>query len=331
MGATMANRSLIASPGLFRMMLATAVVVNHMTVLQIGRGAVMLFFVLSGYWVSALWARTDGPHRVATFLLNRALRIWPLYLAVMLMCAVIAHHLPDLVEIFLFGIASASFPRLIGAEWSLDIEMQFYVLLPLLVMLRERLSRLMWIALMLGCAYVGWRLESGPGIVTVVKFLPAFAIGMELQRTQWKPSDRLAHGSLAAFAILSAAQMYVSQVHGPLVHRIFGDWDWDAIFAIWVIVLIPYLAASVHRPSDAEDRQLGDLSYPLYLVHRPVLVWMEAVHDWRTATSVFIALGIMVALTTIFWIAVDRPAERFRKQLLAARPFSGRYPDKAAT
>jgi peptidoglycan/LPS O-acetylase OafA/YrhL len=331
MGVTMANRSLIASPGLFRMMLATAVLVNHLTVLQIGRGAVMLFFVLSGYWVSALWAKTGGPNRVATFFLNRVLRIWPLYFAVMIVCAALAHHVPDLSEIFLFGVASEPFPRLIGSEWSLDIEMQFYALLPLLVVLRERLPTTLWIALMLCCAYLGWRLETGPGIVTVIKFLPAFAIGMEIQRTRWTPSNRFAHLSLGAFVALSAAQIYLSQMHGPWVHSIFGAWDWDAIFAIWVVVLIPYVAASVHRPSDAEDRRLGDLSYPLYLVHRPVLVWMQILYDWRTPTHVLLALGIIVALTAIFWVAVDRPAERFRKRLLASRPFARRYPVGAAT
>jgi hypothetical protein len=38
-----------------------------------------------------------------------------------------------------------------------------------------------------------------------------------------------------------------------------------------------------------------------------------------------------VALTAIFWVAVDRPAERFRKRLLAARPFARRYPAGVAT
>jgi peptidoglycan/LPS O-acetylase OafA/YrhL len=58
---------------------------------------------------------------------------------------------------------------------------------------------------------------------------------------------------------------------------------------------------------------------------------MQLLYDWRTPTHVFVALGIIVALTTIFWFAIDRPAERFRKRLLAARPFARRHLSGAAT
>jgi len=45
----------IAPPGLFRFLLALAVVVSHLSKLDIGRMAVLLFFFLSGYWVSKIW------------------------------------------------------------------------------------------------------------------------------------------------------------------------------------------------------------------------------------------------------------------------------------
>jgi len=43
----------LASPGAFRLMLAVAVFLHHTTNFNLGMSAVLIFFVLSGYWVAA--------------------------------------------------------------------------------------------------------------------------------------------------------------------------------------------------------------------------------------------------------------------------------------
>ena len=320
--------SLIANPGALRFVLALAVLLNHITVAQTGRGAVMLFFVLSGYWVADLWVKTPGPNRIATFFLNRVLRIWPLYLAVMFFCAALRQHFPEWPELFLFGVASEPFPRLIGTEWSLDIEVQFYAMLPLLAAIYVRAPQWAWITMLAGAAIIGWWLEVH-GVVTAIKFLPVFAIGMAIQRLRWTPTPQLARASLIAFIALSVGQIYLSQNHGAALHLLFGNWPDDAIAAIWVVALVPYVAASLHRPSTPNDRTLGDLSYPLYLVHMPVLLTMQEVYDWRTLPGAIALTVLIFAVTFVFWRAIDRPAERMRKIILASRPFTRRYSEGA--
>ncbi len=316
---------LIVGPGMFRLLLALAVVANHVTKLQSGLAAVLLFFVLSGYWGADLWEKTPGPNRLATFYLNRFLRIWPLYLAVMLVCAAIRNRVPGFSEFFLFGAASLPYPHMIGTEWSLDVEVQFYALLPVLGLLAARTPRWLLIAVVASIAWLGWRFEVATGVVTIAKFLPAFAIGMALQRSQWSPDDRTASISLTVFIALAAIQGWWWEMHAPAMHALFQGWDDDALAAVWVAPLLPYVAASLHRSSDAEDRVRGDLSYPLYLVHLPVLIIFQEIYDWRTEFGVLTLLALMAMFTATFWLGVDRPAERFRKAFLASRPLARRY------
>ena len=312
------------------MLLAAAVVVNHLTVLPLGLSAVLLFFVLSGYWVADLWARTTGPDRLATFFLGRALRIWPVYLAVMATSALFHQRLPSLNEIALLGAASHGAAPLIGTEWSLDIELQFYALLPLLVLTATRLNRATIIVLTLATAWLGVWIEHRFGLVTVMKFLPAFAIGMAISHFRWQPSRRVALGSLVAFAAWVVASALLWENQPATMANVFGPWDDHAIAALWVAPLLPYVAASVAAPSRPADRRIGDLSYPLYLVHLPVIALIEQFWDWRTLSGFAGALTTIALATALLWMMVDRPAEAFRKRLLAGRPFARRYPAVAA-
>lgn len=316
---------LVARPGAFRLILALAVVVNHLTVVQSGRGAVLLFFVLSGYWVADLWAKTPASQQLATFYLNRSLRIWPLYLVVMLMCATATGHMPGFSNLFLIGVASQPSAHLIGTEWSLDVEVQFYVLLPLFAALATRFDRLGWTVLVFGIAYIGWRIEATSGIVTVFKYLPFFAIGMAIQKTRWSPAVPQAQASLLCFLLLSAVEIYLSQAQGSWLHAEFRAWADETIAGIWVVVLIPYVATSLHQPSDARDRMFGDLSYPLYLIHAPVVLASGLFFSWRTLPGFVTLIVLIAAATTLAYWLVDRPAERLRKRLLS-RP---RTPDYA--
>ena len=50
-----ASPMVICSPGTFRLLLALLVVLDHFTGIMVGRAAVYLFFVLSGFWIHRMW------------------------------------------------------------------------------------------------------------------------------------------------------------------------------------------------------------------------------------------------------------------------------------
>lgn len=315
------------APGAFRLVLAAMVVFSHVTVFQTGRAAVMLFFVLSGYWVSALWARTEGPARLRQFFLNRALRIWPLYLAVLLACAIGLGRGADAWSLLLFGVASRAGDAPIGTEWSLDVEVQFYAILPLLALAMARLRAGLLVPLMAALTAAGWLLWSAAGMLTALKFLPAFLAGMAIRRLDWRPGDRAARLSLWAFALATAAVMLLPPTRAMFFLGAFGGVDEDLFAMLWVAPLLPYLAASVAQPSSPRDKLLGDFSYPLYLVHAPLMAAAEHWFEWRSLAGVSLLLVLVAAATWLLHRLVDRPSERWRKALVERA--GGRQPAMA--
>ncbi len=134
----------LLGPGMLRFILAAMVVVSHLTSLNIGRPAVLLSFMLSGYWVSRLLAGWQAS--VPAFYVSRTLRVWPLY-AVVTVLAWLLHAHAEAVRpeglwsaLTLLGLAARA-GDVIGVSWSLDIELQFCLALPLLAPLLIHLRR----------------------------------------------------------------------------------------------------------------------------------------------------------------------------------------------
>lgn len=134
---------------------------------------VQLFFALSGFLITAaLLDSQDGPHYFRNFYARRALRILPLYYAVLLALLVvlpwfIAPRVPYSYDqqaslwLFMLNWTQAS-PYGFGHFWSLAIEEQFYLLWPLVVWRlapRRLLMVCLWIAtaaLLLRCLLVAY-------------------------------------------------------------------------------------------------------------------------------------------------------------------------------
>jgi peptidoglycan/LPS O-acetylase OafA/YrhL len=113
---------------------------------DIGWSGVDLFFVLSGFLITTkLLAARDDEHRFRNFYVRRALRIFPLYYAVLLVLFVVgrpplAAALPLLL--YYSNFSPAALPTDVWAPtghfWSLAVEEQFYLLWPAIIFLCRR-------------------------------------------------------------------------------------------------------------------------------------------------------------------------------------------------
>jgi peptidoglycan/LPS O-acetylase OafA/YrhL len=110
----------------------------HNPIFNFGWTGVDLFFVLSGLLIGKqLWRELDktGTVKVPRFLLRRGFRIWPLYFAIMGYLGVmhgLSFQWPDWV--FLSNYVTTSYAR----SWSLSTEEQFYIVVPLLLLVTAR-------------------------------------------------------------------------------------------------------------------------------------------------------------------------------------------------
>lgn len=317
-------------PGSLRFFLAFLVLVEHVSRFQVGKVAVMAFFILSGYWVTRVYCEVYAQHNrgLSTFYKARFLRIGPLF-ALVALVSVIALALvgqPPSPETWLsfamIGIASHGIDP-IGVSWSLDIEMQFYLILPLLVALTgvQKPLRAVVIGGLILAWILGLTLSRLWGIETVLHYLPMFAAGMAIYFFRWQSSAALAWASLALCAMPIIWAIALPEIRGYLLHG-SGDWFADRSFAmIWAIYLIPFIAFNVRQASSWLDAHLGRLSFFVYLVHFPVIKMARALSETGGLDDLqrLICLITSLVLAVVFYLLLDAPLERVRKRLSAPR------------
>jgi peptidoglycan/LPS O-acetylase OafA/YrhL len=290
-----------------------------------GRFAVLVFIVLSGFSLALTPARAgwrlDG---IAAYVRRRARRILPAYWAALAFSLVVAwlvvpqprSGIPDLASVLVNGllvqnIVSAPSPN--TAFWSIAVEVQLYVLLPvLLLMIRRRGALAMVGAVTLVVAAVG---IVGPHIARLDTFV-----------TQSPPelAALFALGIASAGVVVAGARRswpwpwLALAAAAPVFATIAWEgtaWTFDRL--LWIdLALAPAIAClliglAVGRPApllrllDSRPmRDLGSSSYSLYLTHAPIIaiVYELFVAHWLHpgTAAFFVSLAIVLPLTIAF-------------------------------
>lgn len=319
-------------PGFFRVALATAVVLSHLSNLEIGRPAVFAFFALSGFWVMRMYdERYAGSGGAGVFFISRLLRIWlPFAVAYLGFLAIKAIGFGEgephaLASLGILGIASSG-NDVLGVSWSLDIELQFYLLVPLVWLLLQALDQrgvrpaTPLLAAAIPLTALGWWLGFTYGLWTVLAYLPGFLAGLLIWHSGWRPERRIALLSIAAF-FLAAILLWIAHPET----RAFLEKDTPNLFHEdwlgmgWVALLVPFIAYNVRQRSDWLDQHLGNFSYALYITHWPVIWIVRRAVEAGPATEKVVALLAVALVAVAFYILVDRNAERLRQSYLAWR------------
>lgn len=332
-----------SDPGAFRLWLAMVVVLHHVTRLEFGQAPVRVFFALSGYWVYRVWtARYEQTRRPwLTFLVSRWWRVAPVMIVAVVACVAVmvaVNHpmLPSVIAtaprqlISSVGVLGyAMMPvRPLGPAWSLDVEMQFYLAAPLLVLLVRRASPV--VALFGAFMVYTAGLAVFPDMV-LTSFLAWFVLGMVAARHQWTvpPMVGTAGQALAVGLVIAAAL-------SPLRHLLLDQGDWWAHFNFVLAALcLPQALVSVQRKGRGRDSLWADQSYVVYLMHWPaitLLFW----YSQPGQPGFLPALALLAPVTAVACWAVhrwiDRPLNRARARWVEGRravPASG--PASAAT
>ena len=145
-------------PGLFRFILAFMVSIFHtISFFPLGHYAVYVFFMLSGYWIFKMFEEKYSRYTRAywVYIRSRLLRVIFVYWLVMILAMItffitnaILHNnswqqfsLAEILikNLLILGI-NTSPVMFISPAWSLDIEIQFYLLAPLFVLLRKYIN-----------------------------------------------------------------------------------------------------------------------------------------------------------------------------------------------
>jgi peptidoglycan/LPS O-acetylase OafA/YrhL len=82
-----------------------------------------------------------------------------------------------------------------------------------------------------------------------------------------------------------------------------------------IAVALPSLNAATARSTF--DRAIGELSYPLYLVHVPIISLLGAFQVFRSSYNLYILTVFTLAIATAsaLTIAIDKPLDRIGQRL----------------
>ena len=306
-----------------------------------GGDGVFVFFALSGYllfWPFVRAGRT--PVDLRRYARNRALRILPLYLVAAVVLMLLGGHAGDGTLwwrhlLFVQAMWSDSLSAIDGPLWSVAVEIQFYVLLPLIALVLMglwRRSRAVGAAVLLLAGIVGailrWKLDvhsGNPGNPWAYQFpttFQFFVAGMALALVRQAMLDRGGApprgpvGSAGAWAALSVVPWLLA------TWRLDQDfWLAPASFLLVGALVLPlrrgrWATALDWRPLAA----LGVASYSLYVWHLPLGNWL----NWggSTLTPFVVALvvlaGLAVLVALVSYRAIEAPALALRRQWAAS-------------
>jgi peptidoglycan/LPS O-acetylase OafA/YrhL len=296
-----------------------------------GDRGVLLFFVISGYILARPFLREhrpDGKHvALGAYYLRRVTRLEPPYVLALLLYTValrafgvpLRYLLPHLAAsvFYLHGLVYRTLSPIDFVTWSLEIEIQFYVLAPLLGMvyiLRDTaLRRSLLVAVILAGGGFSLYANGHEGTVwhwTILNFLHYFLAGFLLADVV---DDRQKHPSR------SIAWDAISLVGWPIVFllpRTLGTLAW-----LPLLILPLYLAAFYGPISNRFFRirfvaLTGGMCYSFYLMHMLIIsVVFRATRHLAVFNDFLVnyalqvtTLGSAIALFgTLYYVLIERP------------------------
>lgn len=332
--------------GLLRLFLALSVIAGHAQTTVFGFSgmdawyAVDFFFIISGFYMAMV---LDGRYKESSnlqFYKSRIYRLFPAYYVGLAVCFAayysdIAHLFSTLglggkiwftlQNLFILGqdasylicvpstevdCVSATKLSINAPAWSLSVELGFYLIAPF-VLKSVRKTYLFFLAgalYLLAVSFIEFPvqpqglLRSADVQMYSYFFYPASFIffGGGALAYHLSKKDAEPHYLLCVVSILVLS---VSQTIMPFWHMLF--------FAMAIPVLFNYTKNNVF------DRKIGELSYPVYIVHYPIVIYLQNHYADSFPASTWISLGSVAAMvslaigTVIYW-TIDEPVSRLR-------------------
>lgn len=310
-------------PSLFglRGLAALAVVIFHYTSrkgimgLFPGPYAVTLFFELSGLLITWLLLKEidqNGSMDPRQFYLRRALRLFPVFYVVWILCRLHGPFPGSWATFFYMGDYYYAFRQNYGpmtVAWSLGVEEKFYLLWPFLLARIERtkLVKIIIAVLIAEPIYRSFISVLGHAPYTWFAFdcrLDAILLGCLIAivaKQSWNPPRWISHPGTPVCAL---ALVFALQSQNDIVTYLLG------------VILI----STVCRPSwllnNSVVRYLGLISYPLYLCHAysADVLWPIVGRSYlhNAAISFVAKLALAIASASVLHFTVERPMLRLK-------------------
>lgn len=304
------------------------------TVMSHGRQGVPLFFALSGFFLCLPFARQlmlhGEPLNFRAYYSRRFLRIAPPYwisaILVFVLCIVLEKYsftflIPRLAATlgFVYTLVFQEINTLNSVFWALEVEIQFYLIAPLLAYLYftmpKTARRLVVVGLVVALPFIQIGFTGIVSSFTLPNFVQYFLAGFLVCDIYISGEHkRLLNSSLLPLVVLPL--ILLTAYDDSLIERI--------CYPVFIIIL--YLSILFNplwdkifswRPAVA----IGGISYSIYLIHFPIIgflgtytmpIQMTGNYYLDFLIQCLLILPVALILSYIFYLAAERPFMKIR-------------------
>lgn len=248
------------------------------SVLDEGHTGVALFMTLSGYLFAKLLEGKSIDYRA--FIWNRALRLLPLLVVVILIVGIIRYTNGQSLYSYAYTIAKgAVFPSLPNGGWSITVEFHYYIILPLFLWMLAK-SKLWPLSIIVAAIALRLFLYHREGEIqslaywTIIGRIDQFALGMLVYHFR----SYIAHRH--AIALLTILAFMVVYWYFDLQGGFYQNPSYPSPSPLWIILptiegiayatgIAWYDNSFSHSTSGISKfiGRIGEYSYSIYLLH----------------------------------------------------------------
>lgn len=340
--------------GIYRTILALLVVAQHIgNVPNIGAYAVFGFYMLSGYLMTYVVQKNYGYSLkgIYKYGLNRFLRIYPIYWISALLSLVliigwggakaIEYH-PDLyipstgeevLKNVLIAFPYRDAPRLVPPAWALTVELSYYAMIGL------GLSRFKWLTILWFAASVIYhlavnylQLNWNYRYFNIAAASLPFSAGALVYHYREPVLHFVRNGGRAthvmfAFVLLGASLNFVggANANSSPVTFFYLNLVLNALILVYLVnlnAIAPGFAGVVRKL----DGKMGDLSYPIYLIHfqagiLAILLFGQLGYPIHGLGPVLLAatLPVVMLLAWLLTASIEKPIEAVRTRVKSGK------------
>ena len=289
-----------------------------------GSEGVTVFFCLSGYLLSKLLLRELSDTEkisVRSFYLRRILRIWPLYFSYIIFCllasqvlgsqAIKTSELPALLTFTynwqqIYVGESRGMPAIL---WSISVEEQIYLILPLLLVLFSRwnVTRLALSLILIGniSRFILFVNDSS-SYRNTFSYLSTIGIGMfyalnEVRLKTWFHKNR----NLLSLILIVFSSLYILSFKPVFSEGYLNILAFD-LTAFLTLCLLLIFSGKKNQPQNKlllPFAWLGRRTYGMYIFHWPILAFMVSGNIFFKESQGVSLLGILFAFTLVVSIS----------------------------
>ena len=298
---------------------------------RIGGLGVDIFFIISGFIMCYSLRDRVHPGDSVQFLKKRVIRVYPIYLLVLIPFVVqyLARNMGSVDPLLVIGnlllapsfSGSPEYRMLVGPAWTLTYELFFYLLFAGAMLSSASKDRAIYT------------------VMTAIILLVALVnlLGVKGDRLQWSNFQYIVGDTLLFNFVIGCACYFVWRKYGRAVFSF-----WTALAAALVLTVVSLGLSKFGLPrilslglpagaivlvflfAEFEKRNLtkpllflGSASYSIYLVHAVIAHWKNLIigasaHE-NDLTGIFLT-GMALAAGCIFYVVVENPISRVLHQ-----------------